>query len=99
MKTSVILLAVHHRRLFTCPTRCPDQVEHAAEEAQADLDTCEAWRMSAPKDANITQDINAASGASSGAVPSAPDMQGYQSREDYNGCQAIAWPGSATKAP
>ena len=56
-----------------------------ADEAQADLDTCEALAHErTKKDTDITQDINAASGGASGGIPSAPDMQGYQTREDYN---------------
>ena len=55
------------------------------DEAQADLDTCESLAHErTKKDADITQDINAASGGAGGGVPAAPDMQGYQSREDYN---------------
>jgi hypothetical protein len=72
-----------------------------ADEAQADLDTCEALAHErTKKDANITQDINAASGASSGGVPSTPDMQGYQSREDYNEVLGNCMAGLGyTKAP
>ena len=56
-----------------------------ADEARADLDTCEALAHErTKKDRDISQDIDAASGGASGGGPSAPDMQGYQSREDYN---------------
>ena len=56
-----------------------------AEQAQADLDTCESLAHErTKKDADITQDINAASGGTGGGVPSGPDLQGYQSRQDYN---------------
>jgi hypothetical protein len=56
-----------------------------ADEAQADLDTCESLAHEhTKKDRDITQDIDAASGADSGGVPSAPDMEAYQSRQDYN---------------
>jgi hypothetical protein len=56
-----------------------------ADEAQSDLDTCESLAHErTKKDADITQDINAANGGVGSGVPAAPDMQGYQSREDYN---------------
>ena len=56
-----------------------------ADEAEADLDTCESLAHErTKKDTDITQDINAATGGAGAGVPSAPDMQGYRTREDYN---------------
>lgn len=56
-----------------------------ADEAQADLDTCKALaRERTHRDADITKDINAASGTDSAGIPSGPDLQGYNSRQDYN---------------
>ncbi len=36
------------------------------------------------KDVDITHDIDAASGGAGSGVPATPDMQGFQTREDYN---------------
>ncbi len=56
-----------------------------AEEAQADLETCQALaHEQTKKDVDITHDIDAASGGAGSGVPATPDMQGFQTREDYN---------------